>query len=75
MGGNTYTGLGAYWSNNLGASWHHDARYARPRGNWSSQVKRRWSIAALVLTTEAVIADKPEKDSAPAMPGGGMDDF
>ena len=27
------------------------------------------SIAALFLTTEAVIADKPEK-SAPAMPGG-----
>jgi hypothetical protein len=22
MGGNTYTGLGAYWSDNLGASWH-----------------------------------------------------
>ena len=27
------------------------------------------SIAGLFLTTEAVIADKPEK--APAMPGGG----
>ncbi|MCU1587790.1 MAG: chaperonin GroL, partial [Frankiales bacterium] len=27
------------------------------------------SIAALFLTTECVIADKPEK--APAMPGGG----
>ncbi|HYI46061.1 MAG TPA: hypothetical protein VE174_11455, partial [Actinomycetota bacterium] len=23
MGGNTYTGLGAFWSNNLGKSWHH----------------------------------------------------
>ena len=33
------------------------------------------SIAALFLTTECVIADKPEQDSAPAMPGGGMDDF
>ena len=29
------------------------------------------SIAALVLTTEALVADKPEP--APAMPGGGMD--
>jgi chaperonin GroEL len=29
------------------------------------------SIAALVLTTECLVADKPEK-SAPAMPGGGM---
>ena len=32
------------------------------------------SIAALFLTTEAVIVDKPEKEAAPAMPGG-MDDF
>ena len=32
------------------------------------------SIAALFLTTEAIIADKPEKSSAPAMPDpGGMD--
>ena len=23
MGGNTYTGLGAFWSNDLGKSWHH----------------------------------------------------
>ncbi|MFU8888440.1 MAG: chaperonin GroEL [Trueperaceae bacterium] len=31
------------------------------------------SIAALLLTTEAVIADKPEKeDKTPAMPGGDM---
>ena len=32
------------------------------------------SIAALMLTTEAVIADKPEKNAPamPAMPGGGM---
>ena len=29
------------------------------------------SIAALVLTTECLVADKPEK-AAPAMPGGGM---
>jgi len=31
------------------------------------------SIAALFLTTEAIVADKPEKESAPAMPGGDMD--
>ena len=31
------------------------------------------SIAGLLITTEAMIADKPEeKDSAPAMPPGGM---
>jgi chaperonin GroEL len=38
-----------------------------------SALQNASSIAALFLTTEAVIADKPE-DSAPAMPGG-MDDF
>nr|MBA2600098.1 chaperonin GroEL [Actinomycetota bacterium] len=32
------------------------------------------SIAALFLTTEAIVADKPEKEKMPAMPdGGGMD--
>jgi chaperonin GroEL len=31
------------------------------------------SIAGLFLTTEAVVADKPEKEKAPAMPGGGGD--
>src|SRR5271165_1484116 len=39
-----------------------------------SALQNAASIAALFLTTEAVIADKPE-DKAPAMPGGGMDDF
>jgi chaperonin GroEL len=39
-----------------------------------SALQNAASIAALFLTTEAVVADKPEKD-APAMPGGGMDDF
>src|SRR4051794_32750790 len=33
------------------------------------------STAPLSLPTEAVIVDKPEKEGAPAMPGGGMDDF
>jgi chaperonin GroEL len=40
-----------------------------------SALQNAASIAALFLTTEAVVADKPEKDSMPAMPGGGMDDF
>jgi len=39
-----------------------------------SALQNAGSIAALFLTTEAVIVDKPE-DKAPAMPGGGMDDF
>ncbi|MGH2808626.1 MAG: TCP-1/cpn60 chaperonin family protein, partial [Actinomycetota bacterium] len=33
------------------------------------------SIAGLFLTTEAIVADKPEKAGAPAMPGGGDMDF
>jgi chaperonin GroEL len=40
-----------------------------------SALQNAASIAALFLTTEAVIADKPEDKAAPAMPGGGMEDF
>ncbi|MGB9112149.1 MAG: chaperonin GroEL [Acidimicrobiales bacterium] len=40
-----------------------------------SALQNAASIAALFLTTEAVVVDKPE-DKGPAMPpGGGMDDF
>jgi chaperonin GroEL len=31
------------------------------------------SVSGLLVTTEAMIADKPKKESAPAMPPGGMD--
>jgi chaperonin GroEL len=30
------------------------------------------SVAGLLVTTEAMVAEKPEKKTAPAMPGGGM---
>ena len=40
-----------------------------------SALQNAASIAALFLTTEAVIADKPEKDKAPAAGGGGDMDF
>jgi chaperonin GroEL len=41
-----------------------------------SALQNAASIAALFLTTEAVIADKPEPKSAmPAAPGGGDMDF
>jgi chaperonin GroEL len=33
------------------------------------------SIAGLLLTTECVVVDKPEKEGMPAMPGGGMGDM
>jgi chaperonin GroEL len=39
-----------------------------------SALQNAASIAALFLTTEAVIVDKPE-EKGPAMPGGGMEDF
>src|SRR5438094_7396817 len=39
-----------------------------------SALQNAASIAALFLTTEAVIADKPEETGAPAMPGGGTED-
>ena len=31
------------------------------------------SIAAMILTTDVLITDIPEKEKAPAMPPGGMD--
>jgi chaperonin GroEL len=40
-----------------------------------SALQNAASIAALFLTTEAVVADKPEKSAPPAMPGGGDMDF
>jgi chaperonin GroEL len=40
-----------------------------------SALQNAASIAALFLTTEAVIVEKPEKDRAPAAPGGGDMDF
>jgi chaperonin GroEL len=33
------------------------------------------SVAGLLITTEAMIAEKPKKEAAPAMPGGGGMDF
>ena len=36
-----------------------------------SALQNAGSIAAMVLTTEAIVADKPEKKE-PAMPKGGM---
>jgi chaperonin GroEL len=40
-----------------------------------SALQNAGSIAGLFLTTEAIVADKPEKEKAPAMPGGGDMDF
>jgi chaperonin GroEL len=37
-----------------------------------SAVQNAASIAAMILTTECLVADKPEKEKPPAMPPGGM---
>jgi len=37
-----------------------------------SALENAFSIAAMVLVTEALVADIPEKEKMPAMPGGGM---
>jgi chaperonin GroEL len=52
------------------------AGIVEPRKVTNSALQNAASIAALFLTTEAVVADKPEKAAAPAgggMPGGDMD--
>ena len=40
-----------------------------------SALQNAASIAGLFLTTEAIVADKPEKEKMPPMPGGGDMDF
>ncbi len=37
-----------------------------------SALQNASSVAAMVLTTESLVADKPEENPAPAMPAGGM---
>ncbi|KKR59008.1 MAG: 60 kDa chaperonin, partial [Candidatus Curtissbacteria bacterium GW2011_GWA2_40_31] len=33
------------------------------------------SVAMMILTTEALVTDLPEKEKAPAMPPGGMGEY
>ena len=40
-----------------------------------SALQNAASVAGLMLTTEAMITEKPAKKKAPPMPGGGMDDM
>ncbi len=37
-------------------------------------VQNAASVAGLMLTTEAMVAEKPKKKKAPSMPAEGMDD-
>jgi len=50
-----------------------DAGVIDPKKVTRSALQNASSIASLLLTTEALIVDKPEKDAPmPAMPPGGM---
>jgi len=49
-----------------------DAGIVDPTKVTRSAVQNAASVAAMILTTESVVADIPEKEAAPAMPGGGM---
>jgi chaperonin GroEL len=40
-----------------------------------SAIQNAASIASLMLTTEAIVADIPEKKKEAPMPPGGMDDY
>jgi chaperonin GroEL len=40
-----------------------------------SALQNAASIAKNILTTEAIVAEPPEKEGAGAMPGGGMPDM
>ncbi len=61
-------------------SGEYDDMFARgvvdPAKVTHSAVENAASIAAMVLTTEAMVTDKPEpKQATPAMPGGGMGEY
>jgi chaperonin GroEL len=53
----------------------HKAGIIDPAKVTRSALQNAASIAALFLTTEVVVADKPEKEKVPAAPGGGDMDF
>jgi chaperonin GroEL len=52
-----------------------EAGIADPTKVTRSALQNAASIAGLFLTTEAVIADKPEEKAGAGVPGGGMEDF
>ena len=45
------------------------------RGESREQPQGAASIAGLLITTEAMVAEKPKETAARAMPGGGMGDM
>jgi chaperonin GroEL len=51
----------------------YEAGIVDPAKVTRSAMQNAASIAGMVLTTECIVVDKPEKDKAPAAPGGGGD--
>ena len=52
---------------------HDEQGHHRPDQGRARALQDAASIAGLLITTEAMVAERPKKDSgAPAMPGGGM---
>jgi hypothetical protein len=52
----------------------HRVRDQGARGtsqNFGDNARTAASIAGLLLTTESLVVERPEKEKAPAMPGGG----
>jgi chaperonin GroEL (HSP60 family) len=49
-----------------------DRRKASRSGEVVRVAQDAASIAGLMVTTEAMVAEAPKKNAAPAMPGGGM---
>jgi chaperonin GroEL len=52
-----------------------DAGFPDPAKVTRGAVENAASIAAMILTTEALISDAPEKDKGPSMPPGGMPEY
>ncbi|OQA03248.1 MAG: 60 kDa chaperonin [bacterium ADurb.Bin400] len=67
--GEGYNALTGEYGNMVGFGIIDPAKVTR------SALQNAASVAALILTTEAVVVDKPEKKEAAGMPGGGMGDY
>ena len=70
-------GKGAFGYNALTAE-HEDmvkAGVIDPTKVTRTALQNAASVAILLLTSDALIADKPKKDKSPAMPQGGEEDM
>lgn len=65
-----FTGGGPVVRPSSPRTWRGAAR-SIPRKATCAALQNAASIAGLLLTTESVVVERPEKEKAPAMPGGG----